>query len=77
MKKILITMLVGLISLSSFAGTSCRTDILGNYVCNGTGADSGYRSSTHTDILGNDIYNDNYGNRLSCHTDILGNYVCN
>ena len=58
------------------AGLSCHTDFLGNYVCNGTGQDFGYRSSTTTDFLGNDVTTDNRGNRQSCNTDFLGNYVC-
>ena len=56
-----------------FAGSSCHTDMFGNYVCT---YDDGYRTETHTDMFGNDVTTDNFGNRQSCHTDMFGNYVC-
>ena len=59
------------------AGLNCHTDFFGNYVCTGTGQDSGYNSTTTTDFFGNDVTTDNRGNRQSCHTDFFGNYVCN
>ena len=59
---------------SSEAGASCRTDILGNYVCRDSRGNS---SSTRRDILGNDVTNFSNGSTMSCRTDILGNYVCN
>ena len=59
---------------SSEAGVSCRTDILGNYVCRDSG---GNTSSTRRDILGNDVTNFSNGGRMSCKTDFYGNYVCN
>ena len=77
MKKLLITMILGLTSLSSFAGYSCHTDAFGIYRCSGTGNDSGYSSNTYRDAFGNDRYSDNSGNRLSCYTDAFGNYRCN
>ena len=77
MKKIILTMTIGLASLSSFAGVSCYTDAWGNYVCNGTGSDSSYNSRTYRDTWGNDRYSDNQGNKYSCYTDAWGNYVCN
>ncbi len=77
MKKLITLVTISIISLSAFSGTTCSYDILGTYNCTGTGNDFGYRSSTTTDILGNDHYRDNRGNRAICSTDILGNYVCN
>ena len=74
MKKILIIISLLMIASNSFAGSSCRTDYLGNYVCS---FDDGYKTTTHTDYLGNDVTSDNRGNSISCHTDYLGNYVCN
>lgn len=59
------------------AGVSCKYDVFGNYVCTGTGADSGFRSTEKKDVFGNDQYQDNQGNRLTCKTDVFGNYVCN
>ena len=59
---------------SSEAGVSCRTDILGNYVCRDSG---GNTSTTRRDYLGNDVTNFSNGGSMSCRTDYLGNYVCN
>ena len=64
-------------STSASAGMSCTTDYFGNVVCNGTGQDSGYSSTTTTDYFGNDVTTDNQGNRQTCSTDYFGNYVCN
>ena len=59
----------------SEAGTTCKTDWLGNYVCTDN---SGNRSSTKRDWLGNDVTSFNNGQKsMSCKTDWLGNYVCN
>jgi hypothetical protein len=58
----------------SEAGTTCKTDWLGNYVCTDT---SGNSSTTKTDWLGNDNTTFSNGDTMSCKTDWLGNYVCN
>ena len=58
------------------SGYSCRTDSVGNYVCRGTGDNSGHRTTTRRDSVGNDITTDNRGNRRVCRTDSVGNYVC-
>ena len=66
---------------SASAGVTCRTDILGNYVCTGTdNYGNWYNSTTRRDILGNDVTTGNINGRFfqrTCRTDILGNYVCN
>jgi len=77
MKKLILTTIIGGLSLSAFTGTSCSMDFYGNYNCFGTGQDSGYNSSTKRDFYGNDNYSDNYGNQISCSTDFYGNYNCN
>ena len=77
MKKLTLTMIITGLSLSAFSGTTCSTDILGNYNCSGTGQDFGYNSTTKRDFYGNDNYSDNYGNNVSCSTDFYGNYICN
>ncbi len=77
MKKIFITTILFMVSISVFAGMTCRENILGNTVCTGTGDDTGYRYEIDTDILGNDRYRDNQGNSMTCSTNILGDYVCN
>ena len=71
-----------IVTSNSEAGVSCKYDWLGNYVCSGTGSDTGFNSSTKKDWLGNDVTN--YRNNstgqsgsYSCKTDWLGNYVCN
>ena len=64
----------------SEAGVSCNYDFLGNYVCRGTGNNSGFNSSTRKDFLGNDVTNWNSGSSrgtVTCRHDFLGNYVCN
>ena len=75
MKTIIALVLIAA-SATAIAGQSCRYDFLGNYVCTGTGTDSGYRSEQRRDFLGNDNFQDNRGNRYTCRTDFLGNYVC-
>lgn len=70
-----IALLVGF-SVAS-AGYKCKYDYFGNYVCTGTGADLGFRSTQKEDYFGNDVYKDNQGNQYKCHTDYFGNYVCN
>lgn len=67
---------------NSEAGMSCKYDWLGNYVCTGTGNDTGFNSTTKKDWLGNDVTNyNNYSTgqsgTYSCRYDWLGNYVCN
>ena len=54
MKKLILTTIIGGLSLSAFTGTSCSMDFYGNYNCFGTGQDSGYNSSTKRDFYGND-----------------------
>lgn len=76
MKKLIALTTISFISVSVFSGTSCNYDYWGNYVCNGTGNDIGFRSSTTTDYWGNDNYSDNNGNSFSCSTDYWGNYIC-
>ena len=69
-----------LVSSKSEAGTSCKYDWLGNYVCHGTGQDNDWYSSTKEDWLGNDVTNWNSNGQsgsFSCRYDWLGNYVCN
>ena len=70
-----------LVPSKSEAGTSFKYDWLGNYVCTGTGQDSGWNSSTKKDWLGNDVTNWNsptgQSGSFSCKYDWLGNYVCN
>ena len=78
MYKVILGIVIGFTAISTAnAGQTCRTDILGNLVCTGTGNDWGYSSTTRRDILGNDVTTDNRGNSQTCRTDILGNYVCN
>ena len=64
----------------SEAGVSCKYDFFGNYVCSGTGNDSGFNSTTRKDFFGNDVTNWNNGSSrgtVSCKYDFFGNYVCN
>ena len=78
-----ITIFVGaqmLVPSKSEAGMTCKYDYWGNYVCTGTGQDSGYSSTTKTDYWGNDVTNYNSGSSsgsFSCKYDYWGNYVCN
>lgn len=78
MKKTIL-LVIPLVSLAftADAGMRCKTDYFGNYVCEGTGQDAGYRTTTKRDYFGNDVTTDNYGNRRTCKTDYFGNYVCN
>lgn len=77
MKKLITITALTLASLQAFSGTSCKVDVWGNYVCNGTGSDIGYRSSTTRDVWGNDNFSDNQGRDITCRVDVWGNYVCN
>tara|TARA_B100000959_G_C14572940_1_gene456637 strand:- start:271 stop:543 length:273 start_codon:yes stop_codon:yes gene_type:complete len=90
MKKIILlatvlTFFVGAESLmpnKSEAGTTCKYDFFGNYVCTGTGNDFGFNSTTKKDFFGNDNttyknYNTGQSGSFSCKTDFFGNYVCN
>jgi len=73
MKKILRFIMVLSVSLTVYAGSSCKTDVWGNYVCT---HDDGYETKTKTDVWGNDVATDNRGNTQKCKTDVWGNYVC-
>ena len=78
MKKIMITGIAVLtLTGNIFAGQQCYEDFLGNWVCNGTGSDSGFSSKSYQDFLGNWKYSDNRGNNSTCYWDFLGNWVCN
>lgn len=77
MKKLITLVTISIISLSAFSGTTCSYNVFGEYICTGTGNDFGYRSSTTTNVFGEDIYKDNRGNTAICSTDVFGNYVCN
>ena len=50
MKKILRFIMVLSVSLTVYAGSSCKTDVWGNYVCT---HDDGYETKTKTDVWGN------------------------
>ena len=69
-----------LVAPGASAGTTCRVDFLGNYVCTGTdGYGNQFRSTTRRDFLGNDVTTGTYNGRhfrRTCRTDFLGNYVC-
>ena len=73
MKKVALFIVLIFISASSFAGSSCYTNVFGDYICE---YDDGSSSSTSTDVFGNDntIFSD--GSTMSCYTDVFGNYIC-
>ncbi len=73
MIKIITTALILTFSLSVYAGSSCKTDWQGNYVCD---YDDGYQTKTKKDWQGYDVTTDNKGNTEKCKTDWQGNYVC-
>lgn len=77
MKKLILTALLGITSISAFSGTSCYIDSWGQTVCNGTGNDTGYKSRTYQDSWGRDITSDNQGNKSTCYVDSWGRYICN
>ncbi|MBT3299029.1 hypothetical protein HN385_08900 [archaeon] len=61
------------VSLTVYAGSSCKTDWQGYYVCT---HDDGYETKTKTDWQGYDVTTDGKGNTQKCKTDWQGNYVC-
>jgi hypothetical protein len=61
-------------SMSIEAGSTCKYDWKGDYVCNW---DDGYSTNTKRDWKGDDVTTDNYGNTQTCKTDWKGDYVCN
>ena len=71
---ILLSSFVFLSISSAYAGSSCKTDWQGRYVCN---HDNGYTTTTKRDWQGRDVTNDNRGNTQTCKTDWQGRYVCN
>tara|TARA_X000000950_G_scaffold140038_1_gene173754 strand:+ start:244 stop:510 length:267 start_codon:yes stop_codon:yes gene_type:complete len=88
MKKL--SLILGVITVCAFsqiifpsnseAGVSCKYDYFGNYVCRGTGNNTGFNSSTRKDYFGNDVTNWNSGTSrgtVTCKYDYFGNYVCN
>lgn len=58
------------------AGKRCSTNVFGEYVCYGTGQDTGYNTRTKRNVFGEDVTTDNRGNRQTCSTNVFGEYVC-
>ena len=77
MKKLITITAFTLASLQAFSGTSCNFNVWGDYVCNGTGPDVGYRSSTTRNVWGDDRFSDNQGRNITCSHNVWGDYVCN
>ena len=78
MTKIKTILCISILSISTMmACTSCYYDVFCNWICNGTGSESGYRSSCYIDVFGNEQCSDNRGNQVTCYWDVFGNYICN
>ena len=60
-------------SMSIEAGSTCKTNVFGDYVCNW---DDGYQTNTKRNVFGDDVTTDNYGNTQTCKTNVFGDYVC-
>lgn len=78
MNALLLVLVVGLMPVFAYAGSTCQTDIYGRYRCN---YGNGSSSITQRDIYGRDktIFTDRYGNthEMTCQTDVFGRYQCN
>ena len=74
MKFLVIALSTLVISGLANAGTTCRTDWKGDYVCTHS---SGYSTTTTRDWKGDDVTTDSYGNTMTCSYDWKGDYVCN
>ncbi len=61
-------------SLSVEAGSTCKYDWKGDWVCQW---DDGYQTETKRDWKGDDVTTDNFGNTMTCSYDWKGDYVCN
>ena len=77
MKTIMLTFVaVATLASAAVAGSTCRYDYFGNYVCSYTG---GGTTTTRTDYFGNDVTTGTGKFRTfkrTCKTDYFGNYVC-
>ena len=69
-----------LVAPGASAGTTCRIDPFGIYVCTGTDSyGNQFRSTTRRDPFGNDVTTGTYNGRhfqQTCRTDPFGSYVC-
>lgn len=72
MKKVIIASILA-IATTAFAGTNCRQDWQGRYVCT---SDDGYTTTTRKDWMGNTRIDDNYGNSVTCRQTWNGQTRC-
>lgn len=73
MKKVIVLLAAATLAITTYAGTNCRKDWQGNFVCTD---DSGYTTTQRRDWQGNTRIEDNYGNSVTCRKTWNGQVRC-